>query len=320
MSGQRGLERFGGKINSDVLADIESWRADAELGKLTARLDSLKKPQEFLDCYAEVLIARSLLKAGCSVRVEVPTVGRFHADFEARQSDTHFFVHVKRLNTDEATQKQMNVATRLDGLKRISRPLIMGLSLRRDLTDCQMQDFVAQATRFVEGASIGDELTISGPDDSHWGTCEIVGPHPGTNVETVVTLGARFLDTRGRLLRLCDKAYSQSMPGALNVMAMAACWGDDVEDFETALLGTSYVIYDDVPPRGRVIESGLKDDGFWSGDKHPDSQVAAFFHFSRDSDTFQSKLWLRPAIAIPAGVCHILETVFWGDGAPPRRK
>src|SRR5437899_3082278 len=98
------LERYRGRLAPNVLKDVEAWKADAELCKLASRLQE-SSAERLLDTYAEVVVARQLLRHGCHVRVEVRTPNGRSADFQMLRGDTRLFIHLKRLNTDSASQK-----------------------------------------------------------------------------------------------------------------------------------------------------------------------------------------------------------------------
>lgn len=311
-----GLDRYAVSPCDAIRNEIASWRTDPELAKLVSRLSSMTDLQQYLDAYAEVMVARVLLQNGCEVRVEVPTENGRTADFEATRGNDRLFIHVKRLNEDSGTTRQISVSKRTGSLETIPRPLVVGVSFRDDLSNAQMQRFVRQARSFIERADVGSKTEIKGDDGETLGSCDVLAEWSGQHVQLAKVLPAHFVDDNERFRKLLSKAYHQFMPGAENVIAVTSSCADDM-DFETALLGATYERWDGPPPRGRVVECGRHGDGFWSDEKHPDSSAAAFFQFSRESDEFRSRLWVRPGPALSSTMQQLLGDLFASGPSGP---
>jgi hypothetical protein len=108
------------------------------------------------------------------------------------------------------------------------------------------------------------------------------------------------------------RAHEQFMPGGglTNVIVVASGHGDDVTDFETALLGSHIERWDQFPPRGRRIAHGRAPDGFWHGRRFHDSAFAAWMRFSPREDEFRSRLYVRKSLHPDEKLTHLLETLF----------
>jgi hypothetical protein len=231
------------------------------------------------------------------------------------------FVHVKRLNTDGAQEKQLNMKKRTRELERIPRNLVVAIRFLRDLSDDEMQQFVKKAKAFIPSAHVGQKLSVCGQDDRPYAICE--ADHEGRNNHVLLCefFPARWLQDDKRLSELLSGAYKQFMSSNVNVIAVTSNWHDDVEDYENALLGKTYERWNERPPRGRVVESGRETDGFWSGNDHPESQVASFFYFNPSSGSFWSRLWLRSEAALAPDARQLTEDVFDTDsGTTDNRK
>jgi len=300
------LKRNRKKLPVAVLQEIEGWVNHPELKKLVLRLDE-SSDDHFLDTYAEILIASKLLEHKCYLYYEVPTSGRKSADFKAVRDGLNFFVHVKRLATDEATQKQFNISKRaLVTLEKIVRPLVVSLSFTRDLCDEEMQQFVKEAARFLKKASVGQHISIEGKNRVELGECLIVSESCGQCVTLMVRYASSSADAR---LRLCDRlsdAYKQFQANAVNVILVNGDWLGDVDEFENALLGTSHTAL--LADGGVKMER--KVDGFWSQAKHPDSNLAGWFNFLPSREGISSRCWTRSRETLNPAIHDLLVEIF----------
>ena len=278
------------RLHPAIKDELDAWRADPELAKLHDRLLSHNDDQKFLDTCAEVMLARHLQHSGCSIRVEVPNEEGRGADLVARNASMTFAVHIKRLNTDQAMQKQLNISERLRDLEKIARSVYVSVSLDHDLTDVEMQRFVAEVKRFVAKADIGDSMGVRDGTGQKLGTCTIVRSWNGGHVRLVPQFAVRRGDDRARIKKLLRGAYGQFVPNLINVIMVTGCWDDDIEDFERALLGTTFEERDGIGPGSRVIRSGRDSDGFWSGGRFSDSLTAGWFSFSPVHDMYRARL------------------------------
>ncbi|HUT31178.1 MAG TPA: hypothetical protein VMX13_15390 [Sedimentisphaerales bacterium] len=303
------LEVYGHRLNDRVVEDIRSWRNHPELSKLLQSLRSTSEPQRFLDHYAEAVVARYLLQKGCKLAVEVPTPNGRTADLQVSSEGFTFWAHIKRLNADEQTQTEINIQSRLQPLRRIPRPIILTACFDRVPTDAEMQQAYRELKRFVEMEPVGEKIVVTSASGNELGAFGIAGEHTGTHVQTVIRGTVKCVDDKARLYGKFSEAYKQFMPGGLNLILVTTGWSDDIEDFETALLGSTYEVWNGMPPDFRVIESGRKKDGFWSQNKHPQSAVAAWFNFGTKEDFVHFIVWCRQDHKIPHPVTNLFPNV-----------
>jgi hypothetical protein len=93
------------------------------------------------------------------------------------------------------------------------------------------------------------------------------------------------------------------MPGALNVIFVTSSLADDIKDFESALLGDTYEDYTVTP-----YKKGRTNNGFWSANKHPESNIAGWFNFACKSDSISFRTWYRGNCQVPELVKKSFET------------
>ena len=124
----------------------------------------------------------------------------------------------------------------------------------------------------------------------------MVAPWDGPHVTLAIGLPSGFIDEAPRIRKLMRKAYQQFMPAAMNVILICTSHSDDVDDFETALLGSFIERWDKFPPRGQRIAHGRAADGFWSGGRFADSRAAGWFWVSPQRREPPCRLWLRPGL------------------------
>ncbi|MHC4479139.1 MAG: hypothetical protein ACYTEL_26235 [Planctomycetota bacterium] len=296
------LEAFADRLKPEVVEQIKSWSHHPELCKLRAKLRSVKEGQRFLDHYGEALVARHLLKKACKLAVEVPTANGRNADFAVTKDSYTFFVHIKRLNVDQETEKEIRIHNRLQDLKRIEKPIFLSGTFFKVLTDAEMQEVYRRAKRFVEQGQKGDQMTIVDSRGDEVAELEIGPEHSGRHVQTLIVMSVKCVDDRERLYRKLSDAYRQFMPGKLNAILVTGLWADDVEDFESALLGRTYEVLDGIPPNANVIERGRKADGFWSNNKHPASKVAGWFNVDVKGGSASFRMWYRGSQDVPTFV------------------
>ncbi len=311
-----GLDLFRGELSPAVLDEIERWQADGELGKLRTSLRSISDRDKFLDTYAEAVIARHLLSRGCRLRAEVLTPSGRSCDFEVTAGGIRFFLHVKRLNTEQATRRSVTVSSRLRYLERIARPYIVGIHLREGLSEEAMQRYVTSASEFIMRARVGDEIAIRNGRGEELGRCRVIAPWNGSHVSLVLGLPAGFADEAPRIRRLLRKAYQQFMPGAANVILICSGNAQDSDDVETALLGSHIERWDTVPPEGRRVAHGRDSDGFWHESRFPESGAAGWFHFRPETETPRGRLWIRAGTALDPDLTELLATLFNGVKSP----
>ena len=83
------------------------------------------------------------------------------------------------------------------------------------------------------------------------------------------------------------------MPKALNLILICSSFEEDVDDFESALLGQHIERWDTWPPRGRRIAHGRAEDGFWDRESRINSVVAGWIHFRPSDENVHARLCFR---------------------------
>ena len=305
-----GLDQFRDALHPRVLQNILAWFTDPELGTLATNLEAIRDREKFLDVCAEAVIARYLLSRGCKLLKEVQTPSGRMCDFEVRHGGDSFFLHVKRLNTDRAIQKKLTVSSRLRYLERIGRPYGVGIRLAERLSDEQMQRYVTTAAEFIKQASVGDELVVRDDGGAELGGCRILAPWSGASVSLEIGLPSGFIDEAPRMRRLMRKAYSQFMPGAVNVILIGTSHEQDTDDFATALLGSHIERWDTPAPQGRRVAHGRDSDGVWSGRRSPGSSASGWFHFRPQDEELNCRLWIRAGAPLEPSTRRLLGELF----------
>lgn len=300
------LEAFSDRFRDSSVNEIKSWSDDPELSKILGKLKTVSDNQRFLDHYAEAMVAAYFKRLGCKLEVEVPTPSGRRADIKVTKGNDSFFIHIKRLNDDEKTSKQMKIQSRLKALESIKKPFVVTIRFCRDLTDSEMQSFVKEAKAFIKKGKVGDSKKIVSDNRTVLGECEIRRTNSKGHV-LLISTSARFIDDKSRLDGKLSDAYRQFMPDAINLIFVTSAWsGDsDIEDFESALLGSTYEDYMVRPP-----QKGRKNDGFWSDNKHPDSYIAVWFNFVGNYLNLNFKTWDRENYKVPKFIIRLLENKF----------
>jgi hypothetical protein len=297
---RRGIGRFGAALNQGVLAQIAGWCGHPELGKLISRLNTFDKRQPFLDTYAEIMVARRLVRHRCVLCVGVTTPSGKEADFEATRGAVRFYVHVKKLNLDDITRCLYRIADSTDVLERIGRDVKFEVHvLGAEATEKEIKEFPRQLKEFGRSEPIGATLKL--PDERSPVLRVRILPK-GRNAWPKRTLsfprypGPWMRDRRRFATKLRD-AYDQFMPEAVNLIAVTANCAADKEDFKRAL------------------------DDFWSQEKHSASVAGAFFSFLPEDNEFTSHLCLRDAESLNQETTQLLREVFddqrGGSGTTP---
>lgn len=313
-----GLDRFGDRLNPAVADEVASWRRHPELARLVASLEAHTAETAFFDVYAEALLARHLLHHDCGLRFEVPAPTGRHCDFEVRHGDRLMYLHVKRVHSEREPPSRLTISPRLRYLERIRRPYIVQVRWSEGLGDRQMRRFVERAAQFIQHARVGDELTIrdeprgDGRAGRELGGVRIVAPWKGSHVSLAIGLPGGFIDESPRIRKLLERAYQQFMPRALNVIVICSMAAQDVEDFQSALLGSHVERWDAVPPPGQRIAHGRAADGFWHGGRFAESVIAGWFDFAADEDELSFRLWHRRGFVLDAGMQAWVEEILGG--------
>jgi hypothetical protein len=307
--GQFSLES---RLNATVVRDIQSWVDDPELRRLHASLHAHSDERTFLNAYAEAMVARHLIARECELRFEVPTPSGKRCDFQVSRSGETFFLHIKRVNTDRPTHRSLPISSRLRILERIERPYVVKIRWHEHLTDRQMMRFVRQSQEFILQARVGDEAVVFDDDEqrTELGGLRVLAPWEGAHVTLAIGLPTGFVDESLRMRRLMQRAQTQFMPRATNVILLCSSHNDEVLDFETALLGTHIERWDRFPPRGRRVAHGRDEDGFWFGGRNEQSRAAGWFRFSLEAKSLQSRLWMRDETMADSVLGTLLRELF----------
>lgn len=288
-----GLQLFREQISPVVVEDVLRWRDRDDLSALCAALQAHTMRKAFFDRFAEAMIARHLLARGCRLQFEVETPTGKCCDFEVTQGERRFYLHVKRLDTERPSHRKFTVSSRLRVLERIDRPYIVAVRWQENISDEEMQQFVTAASEFILQARVGDEQVVHHEDHRELGGVRIIAPWEGRRVSLVLGLPTGFIDETWRMLKLMKKAYEQFMPKASNVILICSSFEEDVDDFESALLGQHIERWDTHPPRGRRIAHGRAEDGFWDGESRVNSAVAGWIHFKPSDENVHAKMCFR---------------------------
>ena len=291
-----GLELFGKFINDRIFEDIKSWEKNPMLFKLFFAIQSANESQRFLDFITEAMIARHLIKLGWEPEYEYLTCKGKQADFKVSDGTNTFFLHIKRLNLDKKTQKETNIQKRFKSLEQINKPYFVKIELSCEITDLQTQKFVKVASNFIKGeVKVRDTKKIFDNNNMPLGECTIHSVQNNKEHVSLIPIGnVRFVDDRKRIYDKFLSAYKQFIPNGLNIILVALLWSDQIEDFESALLGSTYEDHTVTP-----ITRGRNNDGFWSNDKHSASQVAGWFKFDFKNDNIIFRIWYRQNYQVP---------------------
>jgi hypothetical protein len=300
------------RLPAPVAKDLERWRSHPELANLTRRLSASADEAQFLDILAEVVIARHLGGKGCELRVEIPTPSGRSCDLEVKTDALTFYLHIKRLGSIDGGVRRLKVSSKLRVLERIARPYVVGVRWREAASSRHMTRLVRESEQFLLQARVGDELVVRDDGGQEIGGCRVLAAWDGDRVSVVIGLPSGFSDQSPRVQRLLRKAHQQFMPRALNLVLICSTRRDDRVDVENALLGSHVERWDLLPPRGHRVAHGRADDGFWSGQKFNDSQVAGWFQLSLAADV-NPRLWFREPATLVDAVRDELMSVFAGD-------
>jgi hypothetical protein len=159
-----------------------------------------------------------------------------------------------------------------------------------------MQELYREAKHFIEYSAVGSEMSFENK-------CQLkLLPGPvGKNVQLVLSMCAKCVDDRKRLYKRLSEAYKQFMSDAINIILVTSNWETDFEDFEAALLGTTYEDYTVIPTK-----RGRKNNGFWFSGKHPDSYIVGWFDFVRRIDSLNFRMFYRDNYQIPLFIKNLL--------------
>jgi hypothetical protein len=128
-------------------------------------------------------------------------------------------------------------------------------------------------------------------------------------VSLTIGLPTGFIDIAPRFAKLMQRAHKQFMPKAVNVIMTGSSHVEDVGDFETALLGSHIERWDRHPPAGRRIAHGRAADGFWSGSRFHESEVAGWFKLDPADGWRTARVWIREGARLPDAERDVIEAV-----------
>ena len=231
-------------------------------------------------------------------------------DFEVTARGESFYLHVKRLDTEQPARRRLTISSRLRYLERIKRPYIVKVRWHEGTTDDQMQHLVRSASEFIEQARVGDELVVHDDDGREIGGVLVVAPWEGPDVLLAIGLPTGFIDEAPRIRRLLRRAYRQFMPRATNVILICTSRSEDHEEFENALFGSHIERWDTFPKRGERIAHGRAADGLWNGHRYTESMVAGWFRLHPAAESIRVELWFRDGHRIDEARCQLLRELF----------
>jgi hypothetical protein len=261
------LLNYQHKLNRPVLKDLLSWKNHPELGKIFCKLNYISDSNKFLDHWAEVLIARHLLKKGCEIAVEIPTPKGKSVDFEASFLADKYYLHVKRLNSDENSTKKIKLYQRLDSLHKINKPFSIDIDILPDLSEKEFNCFTHKVKTFILNGTPGQLFTFIDNFGDKLGSCFIVKEHNGTSV---IIRGKPMIlnwpNTEKRFNSILKKAYDQFMPNGNNIILISGEFASDIADLKENLKSNS---------------------GFWKSGQQRQSQIIIWFCFSPYAETVE---------------------------------
>lgn len=269
---KKGIDLFRRRLNDTVVSEIRGWSEHPSLHKLLDSLEKCTVGQKFLDFCAEAMIARYLLRKAWTVEYEVPTVNGRQADFKATKNGENFFIHIKRVNVDQATQKEINIQSRLEELKKIQRPVLLSILFHRTLMDKEVQKIYKVAKNFVQKGTVGEKKTIEDDSGGVIAECEICCNTSGTETRLIICGDAKCDDFEQRSYKKLSSAYKQFMPEAKNIIMITNPWKEDLLEFKDALMGPN---------------------GFWKQNRHPMSNIVGWFNFDMVKDNLDMMVWSR---------------------------
>ncbi|MCH2136796.1 MAG: hypothetical protein MK101_09485 [Phycisphaerales bacterium] len=287
------FEQFSDELDPMLVERVRIWSRHRGLAPLLESLRTQIDRTRFMDIWIEAMVADRLMEAGWSLDTEVPTPSGRTCDLRASRGGETFYLHLKRLQEDEAPPRQLVLSPRLRVLEQIERPFLVRIRWREELDDEALQHLVVRASAFLHTARIGEELTVRDTDGIETGGVRVVGPWEGDHISLAIGLPGGFVDRSGRIRGLLQKAYEQFMPRAANVILVAGDRQDTAREFESAVLGTPEERWDRHPAAGARVAWGRAADGFWSGESRPESRLCGWCRFRPDLPLLQADVLER---------------------------
>lgn len=269
-------------------------------------------PKRHASGVAEALIARRVARLGLPIAFEVPTPSGRTVDVDIREGGIRLCLHVKHLASSHAKspRRHSRIPSALMDLARHARRVVIAIEWVPGQARADLRHAAADAERLLDRGSVGDETKLHARDGSVIGHARIVAPTDSRQTVVIAGIPDRgALDGAERLLR---KAYVQFMPKAHNVIVVAGA-ARDSRAFADALAGAPIERWDRFPHRGERMAHGRAQDGFWSGQSHPGSVLAAWLSLD---ETPRFTCWMRDSMEPPSPVLRLCQRVF---GAAPER-
>jgi len=272
---RRNERDWGQRMDPGVLRRFRRGLDDAD-ERLAAASSTALELDRARSIAAEVLVATRLLEAGCEVEHEVETPNGRHVDFRATRAGASLCVHVKRAPHPTLRDAQVSVPAAWRALETVDRGVVVAFSLARNLRGKALHAALDESFRFVEQASVGDELLVRDAEGRTAVRLRVIAPSTGARAELVADLSSSFDDHVPRFQATLRKAFVQFMPRAENLIAVCGSSGG-VEAFATALLGSHIERWDRRPRVGELVAYGRAGDGFWSGEMRNQSRLAVYW-------------------------------------------
>lgn len=259
---------------------------------------------------AEALIARRAVRTGLPIAFEVPTPSGRTCDVVIRDEDVRICLHVKHLAGPAPTRTGPPHARMPAAFRDLARePVrrVLGIEWMPGLRASDLRHAAADARHLLLRGSIGDESILHGRGGLRVGRARVIAPTDMSHAVIVAGIPDRgMLDCADRLLR---KAHAQFMPRAHNVIVVAGR-ARDAHAVTDALAGAPIERWDRFPRRGERMAHGRATDGFWSGQSHRDSALAAWISLD---GTPQFSCWAREGCDLPPRVRALCSRVFGAE-------
>lgn len=256
---------------------------------------------------AEALIARRAVRTGLPIAFEVPTPSGRTCDVVVRDVDVRICLHVKHLAATPASaapRAHARMPAAFRDLAREPARRVMGIEWVPGLRPADLRHAAGDARQLLLRGSVGDESILHGRAGQRIGRARVIAPTDMGHAVIVAGIPDRgMLDSADRLLR---KAHAQFMPRGHNVIVVAGR-AHDAHAVRDALAGAPIERWDRFPRRGERMAHGRATDGFWSGQSHRDSALAAWISLD-GSPRF--RCWVRDGHEPPPRVRATCERIF----------
>lgn len=256
---------------------------------------------------AEALIARRAVRTGLPIAFEVPTPSGRTCDVVVRDADVRICLHVKHLAGPAASRAARGHARMPSAFRDLAREparRVLGIEWIPGLRASDLTRAAEDARQLLLRGSVGDESVLHGRTGHRVGRARVIAPTDMTHAVIVAGIPDRgMLDCADRLLR---KAHAQFMPRGHNVIVVAG-HAHDEHAVTDALAGAPIERWDRFPRRGERMAHGRATDGFWSGQSHRDSALAAWISLD---GTPRFRCWAREGCELPPRVRSVCARIF----------